>query len=359
VGEQGAMINAHENELKKPTTRIKDVKGYESYSGLGYEYFEDLLSKHNKVVCAEPCGSGKTLAMIEYMAKSHQELGFLYVRPTIESLEFVRKMLVDLGVDERVIQVYTHETAAYIKRGSLWVSDILLVTHIRMLIDMPSDFIYRKYPFEIENEKELIKRVLVIDESLPPVTMAEMSAAMADSILKEVGLQLGVKLTSGEEIDKTLKALSKVRKLHAYAKSRPKVKVKEYVLNSTLDLATHKSSDEMRHYQLMMMFYQIIRGRYKFYDNDCILLYVPMTVQEWMLQKLMTGRLSVRELSRLHRDYDMEKALKSVRQLVYNFPELDRWLEVDSSSPENDIILKVRSQPGDEVLRILEREKRE
>src|SRR5438270_14075534 len=84
----------------------------EGYNGLRTSYFEHLISRHSRVVCAEPCGEGKTLGIAEFISQHYKE-GVLYVAERIEQLETMYELLINLGVEPTHIGVLHSKTEEF------------------------------------------------------------------------------------------------------------------------------------------------------------------------------------------------------------------------------------------------------
>lgn len=132
------------------------------------DYFKTLFSKHDRVVCAEPCGAGKTLGVAEFISQNYKG-GVLYAAQRKESLDRMEELLLALGVPEnRISKYYSGSNAGSPSEVYSHVrnpNQIVLVTHAR-LEDDPTAYWTRITKFSSRGLGPRTRSYAIIDEPI-------------------------------------------------------------------------------------------------------------------------------------------------------------------------------------------------
>jgi hypothetical protein len=159
------------------------------------DYFAHLFSRHDRVVCAEPCGAGKTLGVAEFIAQNHAG-GVLYAAQRRESLDKMEALLLKLGVERRHVSKYYAGSGAdspgdvYSRRRPPAL--VALVAHARLENDpmsywtevqRPSGQRTRTFPreFAIIDEPVNVSRIMRIEKLCLDALISHLTGRVVDS----------------------------------------------------------------------------------------------------------------------------------------------------------------------------------
>ncbi len=229
------------------------------------DYFEDILAKYDKVVISEPCGTGKTLGVGEFIVQNWEE-GVLFVSYTKSSLYEMKNWLEELGIESYRIAIFDNDTKNKTDfRENLKENHVVLVTHTRLLIDQPLAFVAYNYQGRLKQRK-----FMIVDEALSPSVIMQIPEMYAQGVMSKAGLNLGDTFEK-EEADRILK-LKLISDLERISKTEFKYHGVRYIdIIGMSDVA-----EEMRRYAYEMAFFQILTGKF-IVENKYTDVLIPLT----------------------------------------------------------------------------------
>jgi len=228
---------------------------------------QNLLQQHPKAVLAHPCGSGKTLAIAEFISLQWLD-GIIYVAERVEQLLDMEALLRGLGVPDALIMVYSSKATPSVtqQRSNLHTYPIVLVTHARLMMDSPQAFTHHGIPLAP-------RHYMFVDESLPPIATMRMNRDMVVGLLAIGNATLGHRYAFPQT--QIILAAMKHR-LALYAQREFSFAGIKYM--DTLDKFLGKPSGvaiEMREYALSLALQQILFGEF-IEDSSCLHVLVPL-----------------------------------------------------------------------------------
>jgi hypothetical protein len=255
IGRLHKMTKLDISGIDKLKIDLSDIPSHHLFDDsrlLKADYFENALTQSNKVVIADKCGGGKTLAAAEFMATNYK-YSFLYVAERNDQLASMVKLLTEKhNVPVEDIIVYNKDTPKKEEtRKQLQYYRIVLVTHARLTIDDPTSFcIYANPSSEYRSH-------FIIDESVCMASILRFPEFLVDGILGKANLSLGRQLS---EYD-VKKALTKIREPLIRLSQAP-YKSQGIKYSEVSDFFDNKIRPEARLHLYELAFFQILLGNY-------------------------------------------------------------------------------------------------
>jgi hypothetical protein len=234
--------------------------------------YENLLQSNNRIVIADKCGGGKTLASAEFMAKHYNE-GCLYAAERNEQLDSMMDLLITKhNVPPELIKIYNKFTISKAEiRKSLNNYPIVLVTHARLTIDDPVAFCYFSNPV-LEPRSHFI-----IDESVSMASIMRLPEFLVKGVLAEANIKLGTRFSD----DEARLILAKIRDPLVNLSHVP-YKKQGISYSAVQNLPHDIIEPRAKQYIYELAFFQIFVGNYSSGDKGFLDILVPLAPhQAW------------------------------------------------------------------------------
>lgn len=179
--------------LAPPHPAFKDWNGYLSWkrfgTGLPADYLYHCWQSKDHIVVTEPMGSGKTRILITgFCLKAHAEQkGVLIVVDRNASIREITELLVEKGIPREWIGAYYADSADFkaLVAGKQEARPIGIITKKRFLTQDPAEFIFY-HRYENEAVKVVKKEYLIVDETIPPLTLARIGRPFLDDMKAKI-----------------------------------------------------------------------------------------------------------------------------------------------------------------------------
>jgi len=213
---------------------------------------ERQINDNRRLVLANPCGSGKTLRVLEFISRNWKD-GVLYVAERIEQLDDAKEKLISwFGVPSDAIKVYHSSVEDKFRVRCQWQDCYVgLITHTRLQIDNPVAFTSFGVPVRP-------RRFMFVDEAMPPVTVIGMPRMLVEGFLSRAGVHLG--FTTKDAVEANMIVSRADTEIDAHA-ARP---FHDYSVKycTALNYGTGNMASDARRYILKMTLVQVLMGNY-------------------------------------------------------------------------------------------------
>ena len=263
------------------------------------DYYDRVLATYAKSVIAAPCGTGKTHAAAEYIARRWQD-GVLYVAERTEQIKAMQQHLTtQYGVPEERIGTYYNQSPDLKALNTSETSKpIALITQARMQIFAPQAYTLFHRHGKFQN-----RQLMIVDESLPALVIMSVPMLVVEAFLNRMGLTWeDTGKLDPDDIDSRIYSIEEVIDQHS---TQPLKRIGINYLEWTNYLNSSQTSIGIRRHAYYLMLYQILSGTYLRRDDaiDVLIPMAPHMTWQKLFDQILTLDATAHITDYLYSDY--------------------------------------------------------